>query len=91
MFSTRWGTRIEPRNFSRSWDIRCRKTGVRKITVHDGRGTCPTLLVDLNVHPREVMQILRHAQIQLTMEIYAQASSKATRAALKRLGDSLDG
>jgi hypothetical protein len=25
------------------------------------------------------------------MEVYAQASSRATRAALKRLGDSLDG
>jgi hypothetical protein len=37
------------------------------------------------------MQILRHAEISVTMEIYSQASSKATRAALKRLGESLDG
>jgi hypothetical protein len=44
-----------------------------------------------NIHPREVMQILRHAQISVTMEVYAQASSRATRVALKRLGDSLDG
>ncbi|HKR49942.1 MAG TPA: hypothetical protein VJT72_10245 [Pseudonocardiaceae bacterium] len=57
--------------------------------MHDGRRTCATLLVGLDVHPREVMQILRHAQIAVTMEIYAQASSRATRAALKRLGDSL--
>ncbi len=67
------------------------RAGVRKITVDDGRRTCVTLLVDLDVHPRAVMRILRHAQIAVTMEIYAQASSKATRAALKRLGDSLDG
>jgi hypothetical protein len=72
------GHPIEPRNFNRSWDARCRKTGVRKITVHDGRRTCATLLVDLDVHPREVMRILRHVQIAVTMEIYAQASSKAT-------------
>lgn len=91
IFTTRWGTPIEPRNFNRSWDARCAKAGVRKITVHDGRRTCATLLVDLDVHPREVMQILRHAQIAVTMEIYAQASSKATRSALKRLGDSLGG
>ena len=91
VFSTKWGTPIEPRNFNRSWDARCRKAGVRKITVHDGRRTCATLLVDLDVHPREVMRILRQAQIAVTMEIYAQASSKATRAALKRLGDSLHG
>jgi integrase len=91
IFTTKWGTPIEPRNFNRSWDTRCAKAGIRKITVHDGRRTCATLLVDLDVHPRQVMQILRHAQIAVTMEIYAQASSKATRAALKQLGDSLGG
>jgi len=36
------------------------------------------------------MQILRHAQFALTMEIYTLASSKATRDALKKLGESLD-
>lgn len=91
VFTTRWGTPTEPRNFNRSWDLRCHRADVRKITVHDGRRTCATLLVDLDVHPREVMRILRHAQISVTMEIYAQACSKATRAALKRLGDSLHG
>ncbi|PZS08105.1 MAG: hypothetical protein DLM55_09595 [Acidimicrobiales bacterium] len=51
--------------------------------------TCATLPVDLDVHPRNVMRILRHAQFSVTMEIYAQTSSKATRDALKRLGESL--
>jgi len=91
IFTTKWGTPIEPRNFNRSWNARAVRAHVRSITVHDGRRTCATLLVDLDVHPREVMRILRHAQIAVTMEIYAQASSKATRTALKRLGDSLDG
>jgi integrase len=59
--------------------------------VHDGRRSCGTLLADLDVHPRIAMQILRHAQFYLTMEIYTLASPPATRAALKRLGYSLDG
>lgn len=91
IFTTRYGTPVEPRNFNRSWDARCAKAGVRKITVHDGRRSCGTLLADLDVHPRVAMQILRHAQFSLTMEIYTLASSKATRDALKRLGESLDG
>ena len=37
------------------------------------------------------MQILRHADFKVTMEIYTQVSSKQTREALKRLGESLDG
>jgi integrase len=60
-----------------------------KITVHDGRRSCGTLLADLDVHPRVAMQILRHTDFSLTMEIYTLASSATTRAALKRLGESL--
>src|SRR5215207_487169 len=70
MFGTRYGTSIEPRNFNRPWDRRCEKAGVRKITVHDARRTCGTLLADRRAFPR------RHA-------------SDKTRAALKKLGDTL--
>ncbi|MEU4566314.1 site-specific integrase [Micromonospora sp. NPDC023956] len=89
LFTTRYGTPVEPRNFNRSWDARCARAGVRKITVHDARRTCATLLVDLDVHPRVIMQVLRHAEVSVTMEIYSQASSDAARDALKRLGESL--
>jgi hypothetical protein len=37
------------------------------------------------------MVILKYVQFSITMEIYTQASSKATRDALKRLGESLSG
>nr|WP_277349623.1 site-specific integrase [Planosporangium thailandense] len=91
VFTARHGTPIEPRNFNRAFDAWVRRAEVPRITVHDARRTCGSLLVDLDVHPRVVMQILRHAQFSITMEIYAKASSKATRDALKRLGESLDG
>ena len=91
VFGTLFGTPIDPRNFNRSWDTRCAKAGVRKITVHDARRTCGSLLADLDVHPRVAMTILRHARFSITMEIYTRVSSKSTREALKRLGESLDG
>jgi integrase len=91
VFTTRYGDPIEPRNFNRYFAARCTAAGLRHITIHDARRTCATLLVDLDIHPRIVMQILRHAQFDVTMEIYASASSTATREALKRLGASLDG
>jgi integrase len=91
VFTTRLGTPIEPRNFNRSFHARIAKAGVRRIKVHDARRTCATLLVDLDVHPRVIMQILRHADFNVTMEIYSQVSSKATRKALKRLSKQLDG
>lgn len=89
LITTRYGTPIEPRNLNRSWDARCEKAGVRKITVHDARRTCGSLLADLDV--RVAMRILRHAQFAVTMEIYTEVSSEKTREALKRLGESLDG
>lgn len=89
IFTTRYGRPIEPRNFYRSWESGCQRAKVRKIIVHDARRTCASLLVDLDVHPRIAMAILRHADFSITMEVYSQASPKATRDALRRLGDSL--
>lgn len=89
LFTTRYGTPIEPRNFNRYWDRRCDLAGVPRITVRDARRTCASLLADLDVHPRVAMQILRHAKFSITMEIYTEVSSKQTRAALKRLGETL--
>jgi hypothetical protein len=41
----------------------------------------------LDVHPRVAMRIRRHSKITVTMEIYTEAPSDATRDALRRLSD----
>jgi integrase len=86
-FTTRTGRPIEPRNINRRFDARCEKAGARRIRVHDTRHTCGSLLAALDVHPRVAMQILRHAQIAITMEIYTEVPDEVTRTALKRLGE----
>ncbi|MEP6856299.1 MAG: tyrosine-type recombinase/integrase [Pedococcus sp.] len=90
VFTGRYGRPVDPRTFNRRFTARCSLAGVRHQTVHDARRTCATLLVDLDVHPRVIMRVLRHADLSVTMEIYAQASSAATTDALRRLGDSLE-
>jgi integrase len=89
VFTTRYGTPIEPRNFTRSFDRRISKAKVRRITVHGTRKSCGSLLAALDVHPRVAMQILRHSKIAITMEIYTEVVSSATREALRKLGDQL--
>jgi integrase len=91
VFTTRPGRPIEPRNVNRSLVHRCARADVRLIRVHDTRHTCGSLLTALDVHPRTAMQILRHSQISITMEIYTQMPTEVTREALKRLGDRLAG
>ena len=89
VFTTRHGTLIEPRNFNRSFDRCITAARVPRITVHGTRKTCASLLAALDVHPRVAMRILRHSKINVTMEIYTEAPSDATRDALRRLGDLL--
>ncbi|NIL59722.1 hypothetical protein [Salinispora arenicola] len=86
IFTTRFGLPVESRNFNRSYDSRIARADVPKITVHYAPRTCGSLLVDLDVHPRIAMAVLRHADSSITMEIYSQVSSKATREALRKLG-----
>jgi integrase len=43
----------------------------------------------LDVHPRVAMRILRHAQIDVTMNVYTEVSDARTLKALKRLGRQL--
>lgn len=90
VFTTGNGLPVDPDNFKRSFANRCRKAGVRRIPMHTIGRTCASLLVALDIHPRVAMQVLRHSQIAVTMDVYREASSSDTRAALRRLGESLD-
>jgi len=69
----------------------CDAAGIRYIKIHDTRRTCASLLVALDVHPRVAMQVLKHSQITVTMQVYSEVPSDATKDALRRLGESLDG
>ncbi|MFE9392719.1 tyrosine recombinase XerC [Streptomyces sp. NPDC006784] len=91
VFTTRYGTPIEPRNFTREFERRCGRADVRVIRVHDTRHTCASLLAALDVHPRIAMQILRHSEIAVTMEVYTHVPSAETRRALRKLGTALGG
>jgi integrase len=90
VITTRLGTPVEPRNFHRAFQARCAKAGVPVIPVHVVRRICASLLVALGVHPRVVMQILRHSQIGVTMNVYTEVTSEESREALRRLGERLD-
>ncbi|GAA4511631.1 site-specific integrase [Nonomuraea ferruginea] len=90
VFTTRYGTPVEPRNFNRSFELHGKAAGVPRIRVHDTRHTCASMLAALDVHPRVAMRILRHSQISVTMNVYTQIASPETRKALDQLNESLD-
>ncbi|MFJ3284356.1 tyrosine-type recombinase/integrase [Streptomyces sp. NPDC086669] len=91
VFTTRYGTPIEPGNMTRMFALRARRAGLREIPLRNTRHTCSSLLVALQVHPKVAQRILRHSQIAMTMEVYAAASEEEVRAAIGKLSDAMGG
>jgi integrase len=91
IFTTKYGTPIEPGNLTRMFALRARRAGVRVIPLRNTRHTCSSLLVALKVHPKVAQRILRHSQIAMTMEVYAEASEEEVRAAIGKLSDAMGG
>jgi integrase len=91
ILTTKYGTPIEPGNLTRMFALRARRAGLRVIPLRNTRHTCSSLLVALKVHPKVAQRILRHSQITMTMEVYAEASEGEVRAALRQLAATMGG
>ncbi|MPZ14004.1 MAG: tyrosine-type recombinase/integrase [Chloroflexi bacterium] len=59
--------------------------GLPRMTFHDLRGSCATLLAVLGVHPRVAMEILGHADFTTTMQYYTEVIGDERRVALEGL------
>lgn len=90
VFTTRFGTPIEPRNYSRSFRALCERAGVPALRLHDLRHSCVSLLLALGVPPRVVMEIVGHSGLEMTMNVYGHVSLEAQREALRRFGGLLE-
>lgn len=91
IFTTKYGTPIEPGNLTRMFALRARHAGLRVIPLRNTRHTCSSLLVALKVHPKVAQRSLRHSQIAMTMEVYAEATEEEVRAAIGKLSDAMGG
>jgi integrase len=89
VFTSTVGTPIEPDNLRRSWHPLRASLGLGPVRFHDLRHTCVSLLLDLGVPPHIVREIVGHADIGVTMNIYAHASLAEKRAALLKLDERL--
>lgn len=44
----------------------------KRIDFHALRKSCARILIELNVHPKVIQQVLRHSDIRLTMDLYGE-------------------
>jgi integrase len=72
VFTTEVGTLINPSNLRhRSFTPLLEHAGLPRITFHDLRHTCASLLFQRNVHPKFVQELLGHASVAITLDTYS--------------------
>lgn len=82
VFCTQVGTPLEPRALNRDFDKLRLRAGLPGVRLHDLRHTVVSLLLSLGTPPHVVQAIARHADIDVTMTIYAHTNMDEMRQAL---------
>lgn len=90
VFPSEVGTPLLHRNLHRHFKQTLRKAGLPDMRFHDLRHSCASLLVAQGEHPRTVMHVLRHANIQMSMDVYAKVFPEMEREALEKLDQLLN-
>lgn len=78
------GTRYHPITLTSRFKRMLKKAGVKDARFHDLRHSVATLLLEENVHPKVVREVLGHSTITTTLDIYSHVSlDKKEEAAAK--------
>lgn len=91
VFTTDAGEWLDPRNVTRSFQLRLRQAGLPAMRFHDLRHAYATLSLAAGVPLRVVQEALGHTSIALTAAVYAHVLPELQRDAGKRLDDALFG
>jgi integrase len=91
VFRTVTGRPIQHSRDHKDWQALLVAAGVRRARLHDARHTAATLLLEMNVKPRVVMEILGHSSIGLTMNTYNHVMPELERAAAAQMAAALWG
>jgi len=90
IFATEAGTIINPSNLrNRSFKPLLKRAGLRPIRFHDLRHTCATLLLGKDVNPKIVSEMLGHASVSITLDIYSHLLPDMQEKAAKALEEAL--
>ncbi|GGN32833.1 integrase [Actinoplanes campanulatus] len=90
VFTTGIGTPMDPAAVYRHHQDICDLADVRYIRFHDLRHTCATLLLEQGVDLVTIKDLLGHAQIHTTADVYSHVRLRMQRAAIESMGDALD-
>jgi integrase len=90
VFTTKFGTPIEPRNLVRRFHEILKSAELPSIRFHDLRHSCATLLLSKGVSIRTIMDVLGHTKISQTMDTYAHVLPETKREAINLMNTILN-
>jgi integrase len=89
VFATTTGGPLDPVTVYRTHRTICELAGVRHIRFHDLRHTCATLLLEEGVELVTIKELLGHAQLHITADIYAHVRPRLKRNAIEAMDRAL--
>jgi integrase len=90
VFAGEGGNPINPSNLrNRSFKPLLERAGLPRITFHDLRHTCASLLFQRNVHPKFVQELLGHASVAITLDTYSHMLPGMGSEAADAMGEAL--
>jgi integrase len=90
VFPSELGTPMEPRNLNRHFAQLRAAAGLPDVRLHDLRHTVVSLLMERGVAPHIVQAIARHADVKITLKIYAHTNLDQMRSAFGKLDGTLE-
>ncbi len=90
VFPSQVGTALSARNLQRHFKSLLERAGLPKsVRFHDLRHTCATLLLRQGVNPKFVQELLGHADISLTLNVYSHVLPDMGDAAAGAMDDAI--
>jgi integrase len=89
VFTTEFGTPVEPRNILRTIELAAAKLDIEGVGVHTLRHSAAVAWLEAGVHIKAVADLLGHSSISITGDIYGHTLDATTRAAIDGLTSAL--
>lgn len=89
VFCTQNGTYIHPRNLNRKYYELLKKAGIKDVNLHALRHTFATMLLEAGVNLKIVQELMGHARVSTTADVYSHVLLEMKKNAVKQIGKNL--
>lgn len=91
VFRTATGQPVDYRRVYRNWSAALKKAGLPHVGIHALRHTAASLMLQQGEHPKVVAEMLGHASVGITLDLYSHVAPTMQREAVNRLDALLQG